>query len=56
MAVYQRFYSDSQTLVQFSEEGSEAGLDRKTGESISEIKETIYKGTGVSSTGLRLKK
>ena len=51
--VYYRFHSDSQTIIQFSQEGSEVGLDIEVREGVLEVERVVYKKTNVSSTELK---
>ena len=49
------YHSNSQTITWSGKKESEVGLNRKTGEDVSEAKGETHKRTSVSSTKLREK-
>jgi len=56
LPVYKRFHSNSQTIAQHGEEGSEVGVDREAGEDVQRVEGEVYQRTSVSSTRLRFQK
>ena len=52
---HQRFHRNSQTIIWYSEKGSEVGLDREAREGIQRIKREVYKRASVNSIRFRQK-